>query len=75
MTRQSVASQAADRAEEAWTKRYLHAKAARTWDAIAREEPDRRAVSEVLAKWMAAYEAADAEAEQAFRALAAKVSP
>jgi len=50
----------------------VHAKAARTWDAVAIETTKRREVCEVLARWMYAYEAADAEAEKAFRELAAK---
>jgi hypothetical protein len=66
------AKEAASRASDAWDQRYKHGKAARTWDAIARESPERREVSEILANWMAAYEAADAEAEKAFQELAAK---
>jgi hypothetical protein len=69
-------SRAGDRAEEAWEKRYLHGKAARTWDAIAREgrTQDQR-LYQILAEWMAAYEAADADAERAFRALEAERMP
>jgi hypothetical protein len=63
--------EAATRASDAWNQRYKHGKAARTWDAIAVEEPRRRRVSEILARWMAAYEAADAEAEKALSELAA----
>lgn len=66
-----MATEPETREHEAWEARYKHAKAARTWDAVAQEKPDRRAVSEILARWMYAYEAADAEAEAAFRALAA----
>ena len=60
------------RAEEAWDQRYKHGKAARTWDAIAVESPHRARVSKILSEWMAAYEAADAAAEEAFRTLAAE---
>jgi hypothetical protein len=65
-------SEAADRAREAWAQRHKHGKAARTWTAVATEDPARREVSEALAKWMRAYEAADAAAEKAFEDLAAK---
>lgn len=65
----------ADREREAWENRYKHGKASRTWAAIAQEHEgtDKRpapAECLVLAEWMAAYEAADASAEAAFRALA-----
>jgi len=62
------------REQEAWDQRYKHGKAARTWDAIAAESTDevRRAECAILAKWMAAYEAADAQAEQSFRDLRAR---
>ena len=63
-----------NREHEAWESRYKHAKAARAWDAIAAENEgtDKRPTSaecRILAEWMAAYEAADAVAEAAFRAL------
>jgi hypothetical protein len=63
------------REREAWESRYKHGKAARTWDAIAHENEgtDKRptpAECRILAEWMAAYEAADAAAEAAFRSLA-----
>ena len=63
------------REHEAWENRYKHGKAARAWDAIAREHEgsDKKptpAECRILAEWMAAYEAADAAAEAAFRALA-----
>lgn len=62
------------REREAWEARFKHAKAARTWDAIASEHEgtDKRPSSaecRILAAWMAAYEEADAKAEAAFRAL------
>jgi hypothetical protein len=65
-------SEADDRATEAHGQRYKHGKAARIWDSVAIEQPRRKAVSEILARWMAAYEAADAEAEKAFQDLAAQ---
>ena len=63
-----------DREREAWENRYKHAKASRAWAAIAveNEGTDKKptpAECRVLADWMAAYEAADADAEAAFRAL------
>jgi hypothetical protein len=63
------------REREAWENRYKHGKASRTWDAIARENEasgklPTPAECRILADWMAAYEAADAAAEKAFRALA-----
>lgn len=58
------------RAREAWEARYKHMGAASAWDAIAIERPERARVSEILARWMAAYADADAEAERAFLALA-----
>ncbi len=66
-----------NREHEAWENRYKHGKASRTWDAIATEHEgtDKRpppAECRILAEWMAAYEAADATAEAAFRALAAQ---
>jgi len=66
-----LSERAALRADEAWAQRYKHGKAARVWDRIAGEKPE-DPLSRVLAEWMAAYEAADAAAEAAFRALAAK---
>ena len=62
------------REHEAWESRYKHGKAARTWDAIAveHEGTGKRptpAECRILAAWMSAYEAADAAAEQGFRAL------
>jgi hypothetical protein len=62
---------AARREQEAHERRYKHGKAARTWEAVALESPERAASSKILARWMAAYEAADAEAEKAFSELAA----
>lgn len=62
---------ARQREREANEQRYKHGKAARIWDAVAVESPARAEVSKILAKWMYAYEAADAEAERAFRELAA----
>lgn len=61
---------------EAWESRYKHGKASRTWDAVAVEhegtgKKPTPAECRILAEWMAAYEAADATAEAAFRALAA----
>jgi hypothetical protein len=64
--------EASERAEEAWDQRYKHGKAARAWDAVAIESPHRARVSQILSEWMAAYEAADAAAEKAFRTLAAE---
>jgi hypothetical protein len=64
--------EAGSRACEAWDQRYKHGKAGRTWDAIAHEQPDRAALYEILARWMYAYEAADAAAEKALRKLAAE---
>jgi hypothetical protein len=62
---------ARSREDEAHVQRYTHGKAARTWLAIIGEQPHRAKVSAILADWMAAYEAADAEAERRFRDLAA----
>lgn len=67
----------ADREREAWGNRYKHASASRTWAAIAEENEgtDKLPTSaecRILAEWMAAYEAADAAAEAAFRALSAQ---
>lgn len=64
------------REREAWENRYKHGKASRTWAAIAHENEGtsklpKSAECRILAEWMAAYEAADATAEAAFRALAA----
>ena len=61
---------------ESWSSeaRYKHGKAARTWDAVAFEQPARREVCEILARQMYAYEAADAQAENEFRELAARAS-
>lgn len=68
-----------DREREAWDNRYKHGKASRTWAAIAieNEGTDKRPSSaecRILSEWMAAYEAADAAAEKAFRALATEAS-
>lgn len=71
----SISSEARARMSEAWDARYKHGKAARTWDAVANEKPEGRALYLILAKWMAAYEAADAEAEREFLALASEVEP
>lgn len=65
----------ADREHEAWENRYKHGKASRIWAAIEieNEGTDKRPTSaecRILAEWMAAYEAADAAAEAAFRSLA-----
>lgn len=60
---------AEDRAREAWEARFKHVRAAHEWAAIANERPERRAVCEILARWMAAYADADAEAERAFSEL------
>lgn len=62
------------REREANESRYKHGKASRTWATIAveNEGTDKRPTSaecRILAEWMAAYEAADAAAEAAFRAL------
>jgi hypothetical protein len=65
-------SEASDRAHNAWDARFKHVKAANTWLAVAHESPQRREVSEILAQWMTAYADADAEAERAFSALAAR---
>jgi len=65
-------SEAEDRASSAWDARFKHVKAANTWLAVAHESPARREVSEILATWMVAYADADAEAERAFSALAAR---
>ena len=67
---------AEQREREAWENRYKHAKASRTWAAIAVEHEgnDKKPTPEecrILAEWMAAYEEADAVAEKAFRELAA----
>lgn len=67
-----IPSEASARAEEAWDQRYKHGKAGRGWDAVAEESPQRRDVSRILARWMYAYEAADAEAEKQFRALSVR---
>ena len=65
-------SEAEDRAQNAWEARFKHVKAANTWSAVAHESPQRREVSEILSTWMAAYADADADAERAFRELAAR---
>ncbi len=67
--------EASKRAEHAWNERYKHGRAARIWDAVVTEEPQRAEVARILGQWMAAYEAADAEAERAFRDLAAGGTP
>jgi hypothetical protein len=64
------------REREAWENRYKHGKASRAWDAVASEHEGTDklpppAECRILSEWMAAYEAADAAAEAAFRALAA----
>jgi hypothetical protein len=64
-----VSDEAGRRSHEAWNARYTHGKAARVWDSIAAEDPERAPIARILAKWMAAYEAADAEAEEALREL------
>jgi hypothetical protein len=66
-------AEARNRAEDAWQNRYKHGKAGRAWAAVAQEQPQRREISEILARLMYAYEAADAEAEREFRALAARL--
>ncbi len=76
----SATRTASDREHEAWEARYKHGKAARAWDdiALANEGTSKRPPSphcRILAEWMAAYEAADAAAEKAFRALAATEMP
>jgi hypothetical protein len=71
----SVAEAARSREAEAWDQRYKHGKAARIWAAIVEEKPDTAEVSRILARWMSAYEAADAAAEREFRELAAKATP
>lgn len=63
------------REREAWENRYKHGKASRAWDAVAQENGvtgklPTPAECRILSEWMAAYEAADAAAEAAFRALA-----
>ncbi len=63
---------AEDRAREAWEARIKHVRASTTWAASADERPERRAVCEIRARWMAAYADADAEAERAFRELATR---
>ncbi len=65
------------REREAWESRYKHARAARNWEAISLENEgtDKLPTSaecRILADWMAAYEAADAAAEAAFRRLTAE---
>jgi hypothetical protein len=65
-------SEAWDRAHDSRNARYKHGKAARTWDAVAREQPARREICEILARQMAAYEAADAQAEHELTALASR---
>jgi len=65
-------SEAEDRAASAWDARFKHVKAANIWAAVAHESPARREVSEILSRWMEAYADADAEAEMAFSALAAR---
>ena len=64
-------SEAGDRANEAHDQRYKHGKAARTWDAVGDEHGDRAPVCRILARWMYAYEEADAAAQKAFMDLAA----
>jgi hypothetical protein len=66
-----MSDEAARRAGDAHESRYKHGKAARTWDAIASEDPERAAIAKILADYMHAYEAADAAAEVALRAVAA----
>lgn len=69
MTKLKDVREPIDREGEAREAKWTHAKAARIWDAIRTEQPHRAAVARILADWMYAYEAADAEAETAFRAL------
>lgn len=65
-----MSDEARQREHEAWEQRYKHGKAGRIWaDLAAGCGSERAAVNEILAKWMYAYEAADAEAERAFRGL------
>jgi len=70
----SMEDAARQREGEAHDQRCKHRRAARIWAAIVEEKPDTAAVSRILASWMTAYEAADAEAERAFRELAAMSS-
>jgi len=67
-----LTEQASGQADDAWDRRYKHGKAARTWAALAVEEPEKAPLYRTLAAWMAAYEQADAEAEQAFRDLSSE---
>ena len=68
-----IVKEASDRENDANARRYEHGNAARTWDAVASFESERAELCEILARWMAAYEAADAQAEQEFRALGARL--
>ena len=68
----TLARYAEDRAREAWEARIKHVRASNTWAEIAAEHRERRPVYEILARWMAAYADADAEAERAFRELATR---
>jgi len=65
---------AEQRAREAWEARFKHLSAANAWASIAREQPHRQRVNEILSRWMGAYADADAEAERAFLALATEAS-
>ncbi len=65
---------AEQRAREAWEARFQHMSAANAWASIAREQPHRQRVNEILSRWMGAYADADAEAERAFLALATEAS-
>ena len=46
--------------------------AARAWAAIAREEPEKRELCEILSRYMGAYADADKAAEKELRDLAAR---
>ena len=71
----TTAEEAGNREYDAYSARYTHGKASRTWSQVAIEQPQRAEICEILARWMAAYEDADAEAEKAFRELAAQQAP
>ncbi len=74
MSDKRTESEARNRAEWSWEDRYKHGKAARTWEAVSREQPARREVCEILARQMSAYADADAVAEREFRELAARIA-
>ena len=65
-------SEAIERAEQAWDKLLDHNRAARAWAAIAREEPEKRELCEILSRYMGAYADADKAAEKELRDLAAR---